>query len=382
MAVNYAGCIPSELLEKIVVMVLVSEEPKDASPGLIDPPVPVAEQESMQLAEQSAASMALVCKDWKEAMHSVGWNALLSKRLKGSVPCVPADALWLLRLLRAHAGDSMNVTEARAYLRVTSRDLHAYREAQGFPNVVGFRYDLALLVEVAAGKHGGVSGLRAYISRLEVRAAAAARAAQLREEARQREVDNILKSFDSRVSKYVNTFDYVTLGLGKSDEIIGQAAAIQKDLKTADEMARSAHVDLREDDLCGVSLGLFLKRQKSTVELACVFMRRMEVDVIGIPYKSTTDRSLVRQYVERGGDIASLIRSTGYPGHRAAARDVPVPRTKARTRGPNVEADGGGGSPLPALCGALINMPGDQRDVRTKTSRKTLQERAQLPAWS
>ena len=146
MAVNYAGCLPSELLEKIVVMVLMSGQPEDASPGLIDPPVPVAEQESMQLAEQSAASMALVCKDWKEAMHSVGWNALLSKRLKGSVPCVPADALWLLRLLRGHARDSMNVTEARAYLRVTSRDLHAYREAQGLPNVVGLRYDLALLV--------------------------------------------------------------------------------------------------------------------------------------------------------------------------------------------------------------------------------------------
>jgi hypothetical protein len=105
MAVKYAGCIPPELLEKIVVMVLMSEEPKDASPGLMDPPVPVAEEESMQLAKQSAASMALVCKDWKDAMRSVGWNALLSKRLKGSVKaCVPADALWLLRLLRGHAG--------------------------------------------------------------------------------------------------------------------------------------------------------------------------------------------------------------------------------------------------------------------------------------
>jgi hypothetical protein len=320
MAVNYAGCLPSELPEKIVVMVLMSGQPEDASPGLIDPPVPVAEQESMQLAEQSAASMALVCKDWKEAMHSVGWNALLSKRLKGSVPCVPADALWLLRLLRGHARDSMNVTEARAYLRVTLRDLHAYREAQGLSKVVGLRYDLALVVEVAAGKHGGVSGLRAYISRLEVRAAAAARAAQLREEVRRREVDKILKSFDPRVLKYVNTFDYVTLGLGKSDEIIRQAAAIYKDLKIADEMARSAHVDLRQDDFCGVSLGLFLKGQESTLEPACVFMRRMEVDVIGIPYNSVTDRSPVRQYIEKGGDISLLIRSTGYPGHRATAR--------------------------------------------------------------
>jgi hypothetical protein len=212
----------------------------------------------------------------------------------------------------------MNVTEARAYLRVTSRDLQAYREAQGFPNVVGFRYDLALLVE--AGKHGGVSGLRAYISRLEVRAAAAARAAQRREDAREREVHKILKSFDPRVSKYVNTFDYVKLGLGKADEIIRQAAGIHKDLKTADDMARSAHVDLRKDDLCDVSLGLFLKGEKSTLELACVFMRRMEVDVIGIPSKSTTDHSLVRRYIERGGDISLLIRSTELSSHSAAAR--------------------------------------------------------------
>ena len=46
----------------------------------------------------------------------------------------------------------------------------------------------------------------------------------------------------------------------------------------------------------------------------------MEVDVIGIPHNSVTNRSLVRQYVEKGGDISSLIRSTGYPGHRATAR--------------------------------------------------------------
>jgi transcription initiation factor TFIIIB Brf1 subunit/transcription initiation factor TFIIB len=43
--------------------------------------------------------------------------------------------------------------------------------------------------------------------------------------------------------------------------------------------------------------------------------------------------------------------------------------------------DGGEGAPLPALCGALLDTPGDQRDVRTKTSRKTLQERAQMSAW-
>ena len=88
-----------------------------------------------------------------------------------------------------------------------------------------------------------------------MRASAAARAAQLREKVRRREVDEILKSFDPRVLKYVNTFDYVTLGLGQSEEIIRQAAAIHEDLKTADEMARSAHVDLRQDDFCGVPPG-------------------------------------------------------------------------------------------------------------------------------
>ncbi|GAQ92578.1 Leucine-rich repeat protein [Klebsormidium nitens] len=34
--------------------------------------------------------------------------------------------------------------------------------------------------------------------------------------------------------------------------------------------------------------------------------------------------------------------------------------------------DGGAGAPLPALCGALLDSTGDERDVRTNTSRKKL----------
>ena len=55
-----------------------------------------------------------------------------------------------------------------------------------------------------------------------------------------------------------------------------------------------------------------------------------------------------------------------------------------RRLGHDVQAtrrNGSGGTPLPALCGALLDTAGDLRGACTKASRKTLEERAELSAW-
>lgn len=149
---DYMARLSTEVLQRIITLVIRGEE-------------------MMLMAEQNAASMALVNWEWNEAVHAVGWEALISKRLGKLVRCESENAMWLMRMLRRIAEPTLNATGARTHFKLTADDMKPYHDdaVRG----VGRRYDLALVVEVAISKHGGIGPLRAHLIKCEVSAHAA-----------------------------------------------------------------------------------------------------------------------------------------------------------------------------------------------------------------
>ena len=148
---DYTARLTTEHLEVILTLAITGGEP-------------------MAYAEQTAASMSLVSSEWHAVMHGVGWSALILRRLGRPVKCESEDAMWLLRLLRRVREPTLTATDARTHLKLTQDDLTPHRDgAVPAGNGVGRRYDVALLVEVAVSKHGGVGGFRAHVTRCQVR---------------------------------------------------------------------------------------------------------------------------------------------------------------------------------------------------------------------
>lgn len=292
MAQNYVARLPSELFERIVVAVLVTDD-------------------TVAFTEQSAASMALVSRDWKGVMDAVGWDALILKRLGRSISCEPEDALWLIRMLRQHKRDTLTVTEAKVSFKLTANDLKPHREEarkeEGSP---GRRYDLALLVDVAIARHGGVPGFRSHISKCQIRAAAGLRAAIAREHARELEVEEMLKAFDPRVPQYLDTYDYVKKKLGTLGGYRMEAAHIQERLEEADVTARLVGLEPGQIRFCPAIMRKFVSGVTDTLSLACLFKRLMEVQALQLDQVGPLDHSYeIKRYVEEGGELSVLVRT-------------------------------------------------------------------------
>ena len=152
---DYVACLPSEILEKIVVLAL----------GAVEQPV--------ESAEYVAENIALVCRSWNTAMNTVGWDALLFRHLGVRVPCEPDDAMWLLRMLRSPECRVtwMTITQARKTFRISSRDLKDHGGLVPVEPIDGRRtalYATSQLVAAAIAKHGGIAAFRGHMMKCEV----------------------------------------------------------------------------------------------------------------------------------------------------------------------------------------------------------------------
>lgn len=146
---DHFTCIPSEILEKIVGLVLEA----------VEGPV--------EAAERNAESIALVSRSWNAAMNTVGWDALLFRHLGTRVHCEPEDALWLFRMLRSHE-TRMNITQARKTFRISSRDLKAHTRLVPLEGTKTTWYATQQLVALAVKKHGGIPAFRVHMTKFEV----------------------------------------------------------------------------------------------------------------------------------------------------------------------------------------------------------------------
>jgi hypothetical protein len=146
---DHFTCIPSEILEKIVGLVLKAVE------------------RPVEAAERNAKSIALVSRSWNAAMNTVGWDALLFRHLGTRVHCEPEDALWLFRMLRSHE-IRMNITQARKTFRLSSKDLKTLTCLVPLEGTKKTWYATQQLVALAVKKHGGIPAFRVHMTKCKV----------------------------------------------------------------------------------------------------------------------------------------------------------------------------------------------------------------------
>jgi hypothetical protein len=337
---DYVSCLPSEILEKIVVLAL----------GAVEQPV--------ESAEYVAENIALVNRSWNTALNTVGWEALLFRHLGVRLHCEPDDAMWLLRVLRSPECrvSWMTITQARSTFRISSKDLKDHGGLVPVERLDGRKtalYAPSQLVAAAIAKHCGIPAFRAHMMkcevsatlsrgvemlgaprcvpdvsyrshcgpstlttpsclasvapligrpfRLQMRKDAARAAARVREDARMREVEEALAGFSPEVRILVDTRPYIANKSGTLQGLRDEASRREKRLRRAHEIARLVGLDLQEYNMCEEGIHEFVAGWIGEIRLACIFRRELEVR--SLPVRKA---ERCRRYVLKGGDFAAV----------------------------------------------------------------------------